>query len=301
MQYKKFFSAAALVTLLSLSNYVSADPMGSEDENTSYYVRGQYNGEFFTNMMSLTGKEAATGVTSAKSGKFQGKKSSTEVTTANDYGSSQYTPSFIGGGVELGYKMDDIRVGVEGLYSQINTVGEAWAKYAELVRNLEGGDKTAGTAADAEHGLSVFDANTTAFKVTPADKLTAIAGLLNAYYDIDLGNDIPVVPYIGVGAGVAYVSNPILEAKAGNTKNTFGVAYQVKAGVSYAVTTDIKLYAGARYFGVYGAEFKGVEPDQAITAGALSGQGKARIASTTADVKRNHDVYGIEAGVMFSF
>lgn len=301
MQYKKFFSAAALVTLLSVSNYLSADPMGSEDGGeTSYYVRGQYNGEFFTNMMGLTGKETAANATSANAGKFQGKKSSSDA-TANDYGSSQYTPSFIGGGVEFGYKMDDIRVGIEGLYSQVNVVNEAWAKYAELVRNLEGGDKTASTTADQDNGLSAFDPKTTAFKVTSADNLKAIAGLLNAYYDIDLGSDIPVVPYIGIGAGVAYVSNPITDAKAGDTKNTFGVAYQVKAGVSYALIPEIKLYAGARYFGVYGAEFKGVSPDQVIAAGSVVSSGKARIASDKADVKRNHDVYGVEAGVMFNF
>lgn len=61
MHYKKFFSATALVTLLSLSNSAfSSDPIGPmSDEETSYYVRLQYNGEllpFKTNIDGITHK-----------------------------------------------------------------------------------------------------------------------------------------------------------------------------------------------------------------------------------------------------
>ncbi len=38
-------------------------------------------------------------------------------------------------------------------------------------------------------------------------------------------------------------------------KSKFGFAGQVKAGVSYDVTPEVKLYAGARYFGSFGAHF----------------------------------------------
>ncbi|OAM05976.1 MAG: P44/Msp2 family outer membrane protein [Wolbachia endosymbiont of Dactylopius coccus] len=227
MHYKKFFSAAALVTLLSLSNSAfSLDPIGPiSDEETSYYVRLQYNGEilpFYTKVDGITnaiGKEK----------------------------DSPLTRSFIAGGGAFGYKMDDIRVDVEGLYSQL-------AKDTAVVNASE---------------------------TNVADSLTAFSGLVNVYYDIAI-EDMPITPYVGVGVGAAYISNP---SKANEVKDQkgFGFAYQAKAGVSYDVTPEIKLFAGARYFGSYGASFdKAAKDDTGI---------KNVVYSTV----------GAEAGVAFNF
>ncbi|MGL9757583.1 MAG: P44/Msp2 family outer membrane protein [Wolbachia sp.] len=226
MHYKKFFSAAALVTLLSLSNSAfSSDPIGPiSDEETSYYVRLQYNGEV------LPFKTKIDGVT-YRSGKDN---------------NSPLKASFLAGGGAFGYKMDDIRVDVEGLYSQLS-------KDADVV------------------------------DTSPAvvESLTAFSGLVNVYYDIAI-EDMPITPYVGVGVGAAYVSNPLVTEATGDKKSGFGFAYQAKAGVSYDVTPEIKLYAGARYFGSYGANF-------------------GKTAKDDGGIKVLYSTVGAEAGVAFNF
>nr|AAS68095.1 outer surface protein [Wolbachia endosymbiont of Philotrypesis sp. 2] [Wolbachia endosymbiont of Philotrypesis sp.] len=162
----------------------------------SYYVRLQYNGEIlplFTKVDGITYKK----------------------------GNSDYSPlkaSFIAGGGAFGYKMDDIRVDAEGVYSYLNKNDVTDAKFTPD---------------------------------TIADSLTAISGLVNVYYDIAI-EDMPITPYIGVGVGAAYISTPLKDA-VNDQKSKFGFAGQVKAGVSYDVTPEVKLYAGARYFGSSGA------------------------------------------------
>lgn len=229
MHYKKFFSAAALATLLSLSNSAFSDPVGPiSDEETSYYVRLQYNGEILPLFTKVDGIEY--------------KK-----------GTEDHTPlkaSFIAGGGAFGYKMDDIRVDVEGVYSQLSK------------NNVDGASLTPEDAI--------------------ADSLTAISGLVNVYYDIAI-EDMPITPYIGGGVGAAYISTPLKTAVNGQNSK-FGFAGQVKAGVSYDVTPEVKLYAGARYFGSYGANFdkSGGEKDKG---------GHTVLYSTV----------GAEAGVAFNF
>ncbi|WGJ62103.1 MULTISPECIES: P44/Msp2 family outer membrane protein [unclassified Wolbachia] len=222
MHYKKFFSAAALVTLLSLSNSAfSSDPIGPiSDEETSYYVRLQYNGEILPLYTKVDG-------------------------ITHTSGKSPLKASFLAGGGAFGYKMDDIRVDVEGLYSQL-------AKDATVVSD----DKA-------------------------ADSVTAFSGLVNVYYDIAI-EDMPITPYVGVGVGAAYISNP---SKANEVKDQkgFGFAYQAKAGVSYDVTPEIKLFAGARYFGSYGASFDKANKDDTGIKNVL------------------YSTVGAEAGVAFNF
>lgn len=214
------------MTLLSLSNSAfSSDPIGPiSDEETSYYVRLQYNGEV------LPFKTKIDGVT-YKSGKDN---------------NSPLKPSFLAGGGAFGYKMDDIRVDVEGLYSQLS-------KDADVV------------------------------DTSPAvvESLTAFSGLVNVYYDIAI-EDMPITPYVGVGVGAAYVSNPLVTEITGDKKSGFGFAYQAKAGVSYDVTPEIKLYAGARYFGSYGANF-------------------GKTAKDDGGIKVLYSTVGAEAGVAFNF
>lgn len=237
MHYKSFFSATALVTLLSLSNSAFSDPVGPiSDEETSYYVRVQYNGEIlplFTKIDGITYKK----------------------------GNEDYSPlkaSFMAGGGAFGYKMDDIRVDVEGIYSQLSKNNVSNAKF-----NPDD---------------------------TIASDLTAISGLVNVYYDVAI-EDMPITPYVGVGVGAAYISTPLATAVDGQ-KNKFGFAGQVKAGVSYDVTPEIKLYAGARYFGSYGANFDGEKTDP--------NNSQAKTVAKNA-YKVLYSTVGAEAGLMFNF
>ncbi|WP_265030012.1 P44/Msp2 family outer membrane protein [Wolbachia endosymbiont (group A) of Philonthus cognatus] len=227
MHYKKFFSAAALATLLSLSNSAFSDPVGPiSDEETSYYVRLQYNGEILPLFTKVDG-----------------------ITYKKD--NSDYSPlkaSFIAGGGAFGYKMDDIRVDVEGVYSYLNKNDVTDAKFTPD---------------------------------TIADSLTAISGLVNVYYDIAI-EDMPITPYIGVGVGAAYISTPLATAVS-SQNGKFAFAGQARAGVSYDVTPEVKLYAGARYFGSYGANFDKTDKD---------GKGEFKVLYSTV---------GAEAGVAFNF
>ena len=141
--------------------------------------------------------------------------------------------------------MDDIRVDVEGLYSQL-------AKDATVVSD----DKA-------------------------ADSVTAFSGLVNVYYDVAI-EDMPITPYIGVGVGAACISNPSNATDVKGQKG-FGFAYQAKAGVSYDVTPEIKFFAGARYFGSYGASFDKAAKDDAGIKNVL------------------YSTVGAEAGVAFNF
>ncbi|NSM56211.1 P44/Msp2 family outer membrane protein [Wolbachia endosymbiont of Atemnus politus] len=231
MHYKKFFSATALVTLLSLSNAAFSDPVGPiADEETSYYIRLQYNGEFSpfkTKIDNITVKKGDTTVTDV----------------------DPFKASFMAGGGAFGYKMDDIRVDVEGLYSQLS-------KYTDADITTEPG---------------------------VANDLSVMSGLVNVYYDVAI-EDMPITPYVGVGVGAAYVSTPLREA-VGDQKHGFGFAYQAKAGVSYDITPEIKLFAGARYFGSYGAHF-----DKDASAG-----------KDKREIKVLYSTVGAEAGVAFNF
>ncbi|MDR2978346.1 MAG: acyloxyacyl hydrolase [Rickettsiales bacterium] len=229
MHYKKFFSATALVTLLSLSNAAFSDPVGPiADEETSYYIRLQYNGEF------LPFKTEIKGIEYKKGGKDQ----------------DPLKASFIAGGGAFGYKMDDIRVDIEGLYSQLS-------------KNEVGG-------ATATPGV--------------ADNLSVMSGLVNVYYDVVI-EDMPITPYVGVGIGAAYLSNPAKDKIVTDQKHGFGFAYQAKAGVSYDVTPEIKLFAGARYFGSYGAKFDKKDGETV----------------TKDEYKVLYSTIGAEAGVAFNF
>ncbi|MGL9733195.1 MAG: P44/Msp2 family outer membrane protein [Wolbachia sp.] len=231
MHYKKFFSATALMTLLSLSNAAFSDPVGPiADEETSYYIRLQYNGEFSPFKTEISG-------------------------IPNSDKVDHFKASFMAGSGSFGYKMDDIRIDIEALYSQLNSNKDT---------------------------------------VNPfADNLSVISGLVNVYYDVEI-EDMPITPYVGIGVGTAYLSNP-LKNFVGDKKHGFSFAYQAKAGVSYDVTPEIKLYAGARYFGSYGASFDGQKQDLTHpedTTKKVIDEGIYKVLYST---------IGAEAGVAFNF
>lgn len=267
MKYKKFLSATALVTLLSLSNSAFSDPIDAmEDEETSYYVSGHYNADLF-NMMS--GQELKFGTSSLLSLKKDG-------TAVESNYKPNYGKSFIGGGVAAGYTMEGIRVELEGLYSKLDVDNTGYT--------TSGDEKVFGTVMAAKATVKDEVRGTN-------EGFTHIAAMINAYYDVDLGmEDIPVSPYIGIGAGLS-MTNFI-------GASHYKPAYQAKAGVSYAVTPEIKLYAGYRYFGVYGSEFKDVELVKTADGTDRAKDTKEKLTLTQDGVLGQH---GVEAGLTFHF
>ncbi|MBD0391795.1 P44/Msp2 family outer membrane protein [Wolbachia endosymbiont of Pentalonia nigronervosa] len=282
MNYKKIFSATALVTLLSLSHSAFSDPVGDvEDGDSSYYIRAQYHGDFF-NVMSDKELKWMDGTT-AKS--LLGFKK--DGTGAEAPYKPKYTPSLLAGGIAAGYTMEGIRAEFEVFYSGLGVDGSEYK---------QGGDAKPDNAKAFGKADSTLVGDVVANAKGTNDGFKSIVAMVNAYYDVDLGmENIPVTPYVGAGVGASRTTF------AGNSN--FKLAYQAKAGISYAVTPEIKVYGGYRYFGMYGAEFK-----DSVLQYKKGGSGADK--DTLEDVKITLQqeglygtlgVHGIEAGVMFHF
>ena len=69
--------------------------------------------------------------------------------------------------------------------------------------------------------------------------------MLNAYYDIDTGTKL--TPYVGACIGMARLKGSIKGDDANVSKSKTNFAWQVGAGVSYAMTDNLALDAGYRY------------------------------------------------------
>ena len=94
---------------------------------------------------------------------------------------------------------------------------------------------------EVEDGTSSFSAD---------GEVYAIAGMVNGYYDLDLGSSWK--PYLGGGLGGAVVGFDNLETDAfGDLADDedFVFAFQFAAGVGYEFTDNLALYGGYRFFG----------------------------------------------------
>ncbi|PKN52426.1 MAG: hypothetical protein CVU55_04060 [Deltaproteobacteria bacterium HGW-Deltaproteobacteria-13] len=77
---------------------------------------------------------------------------------------------------------------------------------------------------------------------------SALSGLVNGY--IDFVNSSPVTPYISGGIGVAYVKVDV-DQRNGSGTDSFNdtiFAYQVGAGLAYAINQNLSLDLKYRYF-----------------------------------------------------
>lgn len=85
--------------------------------------------------------------------------------------------------------------------------------------------------------------------------------MTNVYYDIDFG--IPIKPYLGVGIGNGFVDVDILERSGTSVSNnkTTQFAWNVMAGIGYALSENFDLSAGYRYLGTTDAKFDAVFED----------------------------------------
>jgi outer membrane protein OmpA-like peptidoglycan-associated protein len=87
--------------------------------------------------------------------------------------------------------------------------------------------------------------------------VSALDFMANGLYDFNLG--WPVTPYLGVGAGMARVSAnnltiPASTIQVADTDTEF--AYQGLAGVAYAITQNLKLDVGYRYFATTNPQYR---------------------------------------------
>lgn len=103
-------------------------------------------------------------------------------------------------------------------------------------------------------------------------------GLANVYYDIDIG--LSLMPYIGGGIGVARYSAD-LAAPGGPALNDSDTvfAYQVSAGLGYAITPSTTIFGGYRYLATQDPE----------------------ISSAGANIETEYQSHNAQVGVRFGF
>ncbi len=84
----------------------------------------------------------------------------------------------------------------------------------------------------------------------------ALVGLVNAYYDLELG--LPLRPYVGAGVGAAYLSlDTGPDAPVDVDAETGALAWNVAAGVGYELAEGVTLSAGYRYLRLEGTDVSG--------------------------------------------
>ncbi len=96
------------------------------------------------------------------------------------------------GGSAFSYKTGDSRVDIEGLYSQLSR-----------------------------------DTFETAPTPTIANNLNALSGLVNVYHDVVI-EDMPIIPYVDIDVGAAYLSNPLTIKVTGDKEYGFGLLVKQK-------------------------------------------------------------------------
>ncbi len=84
--------------------------------------------------------------------------------------------------------------------------------------------------------------------------VTSYAAIINAHYDIDTAT--PFTPYLAAGAGAAFM-HVNARPEGGGTFSDWDTvfAYQAMAGVSYALSTKLKLGAEYRFFATTPPQF----------------------------------------------
>jgi len=83
-------------------------------------------------------------------------------------------------------------------------------------------------------------------------KFSTINVLANTWYDFD--NETAFTPYVGAGAGIGIVTEKPTNVGPVPKKTSVGFAFQVGAGVKYAIAEAIDLDVGYRLRGVVGVK-----------------------------------------------
>ncbi len=148
------------------------------------------------------------------------KQSTPTTTTAAEI---EHETGFMAGGA-VGYAfLNGLRLEIEGSYRE---------------NDLDSFQPNGGTTVNADGSIS------------------AIAGMLNAYYDVSTGG--PFVPYIGGGIGAAVLSLDDFStapATPGFSDTDTQFAFQGMAGVGYKLTPNITVGVEYRYFQTLDPDF----------------------------------------------
>lgn len=108
-------------------------------------------------------------------------------------------------------------------------------------------------------GATVTINNVDRFRGRVSGDTTTIVGMVNGIVDIDFA--LPVVPYVGVGLGAAYVTLRDVRGSAGGIPFTLAsdsdmvLAYQALGGVAYPITDQIIVEMEYRFLTMTDPEF----------------------------------------------
>ncbi|MEQ9812050.1 MAG: outer membrane beta-barrel protein, partial [Azospirillaceae bacterium] len=127
-------------------------------------------------------------------------------------------------------------------------IGYAWAN----------GFRTELEGVYRSNDVESLSAPTLPFALTGVGGQTDAVGIMaNVLYDIDTGTAI--TPYLGGGVGAGNVDYEVRANGSVATADTWGVALQGIAGVSYALSDSFELFTDYRYFTVLDSTVSGVD------------------------------------------
>jgi len=181
---------------------------------------------------------------------------------------------------KLKYVYGQHKMKMKGVY-----LDEPFKESGHINKGVLGGSFAAGASLPLEYGavrMELEYAQNADAKKGRRDEKTTIetrAGFVNAYYDFDLSQSVALTPYVGMGLGWGHFE---VKDDDGSLKKN-GIAFNVGAGVSYAISENVALDTGYRF--VRYAPIKKTYKDD-------EGMLKVRTQS------RAHEIY---AGLRYSF
>jgi opacity protein-like surface antigen len=88
-------------------------------------------------------------------------------------------------------------------------------------------------------------------------KASSLTSMVNAYYDVRMSADQPIVPYVGGGLGVGWVKyDPSLPGAPGLDEDQVSLAWNAGFGIYWRIVEGIGITGGYRYVGSTKLEFK---------------------------------------------
>ncbi len=173
----------------------------------------------------------------------------------------------MGVSVSLGRKLENgLRVEAEYTFRQ-----------ADVDEMVVSGEFSVG-AKDDQNQYVPFSQKVSAGKYMDDRKIHSF--MFNLIYDITING--PITPYLGVGLGVGW------EEEAENEE----FAYQILAGISYAVSPRVDLILGYRYFAMNDLDYRVTEIDETMSEGEVL---------LEIPITQSVNTHNFELGVQYSF
>lgn len=292
----------------------------SGSEKNSFFLSLSYYGDFFTKIGELKGLENVPNL------------NSTALVTISPDGIIQqkaninYRTNFLAGGVSLGYSMGGTtKIEIEGQYATLRVNDKDFknkddASYLEIARIKDGvsglynannqvfkNDKNSFSILSYPNGIvpnpgtrfASFD-STKDFLATKYSNegIGFINGFVNVGYNVNI-KGIPISPYIALGIGISRTT--FLRDTA------YGLAYQVKGGLSLDFNEHFSVFAGYNYRGTFKPQkYTSVTPTTGIVGVKSSGNvvtapEKEIFASGTSTFEMPIGLHGLTAGLIFKF